>query len=275
MTISQAILWAATNTQPEEKASEIAAAEPYFIGSHSGVSGAWVSGPEDLQNADSKSDYFWGYPNMCTVDGLFAAGDASGASSHKFSSGSHAEGRIAGKAAIAYIVDNNNEPKIDQAKVDELKKMILAPMDLFDDNKGNTTDPNINPAYIRPKQFMLRLQKLMDEYAGGVSAQFFTSKPLLERGKELLTFLKEDSDKMGAEDLHELLRVWENIHRMWQAEAHLLTMLFREETRWPGYYFRKDIPQIDEENWKVFANCTWNPGSGEWEMKKRQIHSIF
>ena len=35
------------------------------------------------------------------------------------------------------------------------------------------------------------------------------------------------------------------------------------------------IPQIDEENWKVFANCTWKPGSGEWEMNKRQIHEIF
>ena len=49
MTISQALLWAATNVQPEERSSEIAAAEPYFIGSHSGASGAWVSGPEDLQ----------------------------------------------------------------------------------------------------------------------------------------------------------------------------------------------------------------------------------
>ena len=48
MTISQALLWASTNVQPEEKPSEIAAAEPYFIGSHSGASGAWVSGPKDL-----------------------------------------------------------------------------------------------------------------------------------------------------------------------------------------------------------------------------------
>ena len=46
MTISQAILWAGTNVQPEEKSSEIAAAEPYFIGSHSGASGAWVSGAD-------------------------------------------------------------------------------------------------------------------------------------------------------------------------------------------------------------------------------------
>jgi adenylylsulfate reductase subunit A len=275
MTISQAILWAATNTQPEEKSSEIAAAEPYFIGSHSGASGAWVCGPEDIQNADSKSDYFWGYPNMTTVKGLFAAGDASGASSHKFSSGSHAEGRIAGKAAVAYIVDNNTEPKIDTAKVDELKKTILAPLDRFEENKSLTTDANINPNYIRPKMFMLRLQKIMDEYAGGVSAQFFTSEKLLTKGLELLTFLKEDSEKLAAENLHELMRVWENIHRMWQAEAHVRTMMFREETRWPGYYYRKDKPKLDEANWKVFANVTWNPGKGDWEMNKREIHAIF
>jgi len=36
-----------------------------------------------------------------------------------------------------------------------------------------------------------------------------------------------------------------------------------------------ELLQIDEENWKVFANCTWNPGSSEWEMTKRQIHAIF
>jgi len=159
--------------------------------------------------------------------------------------------------------------------VDALKKETLAPMDLFADNKDKTTDPNINPAYIRPKQFMLRLQKIMDEYAGGVSAQFFTSKELLTRGQELLDMLKEDSANLAAEDLHELLRVWENVHRMWQAEAHLRTLLFREETRWPGYYFRTDLPTLDEDNWKVFANCKWNPGNGEWEMLKRDIHNIF
>ncbi len=50
MTISQAMLWASQNIAPEESHSEIAACEPYFIGSHSGASGAWVSGPEDLDN---------------------------------------------------------------------------------------------------------------------------------------------------------------------------------------------------------------------------------
>ncbi len=45
------------------------------------VSGAWVSGPEDL----SPPEYFWGYNRMMTINGLFGAGDTVGGSAHKFS----------------------------------------------------------------------------------------------------------------------------------------------------------------------------------------------
>ncbi len=266
MTISQAILWAATNVAPDEKPSEIAAAEPYFIGSHSGASGAWVSGPEDM----APDEYNWGYCNMSTVEGLFCAGDASGASSHKFSSGSHAEGRIAAKAAVKYIVEKGAEPAIDAVALEETKQKILAPLALFEEKSPLTTDPDINPDYIRPKMFMFRLQKIMDEYAGGVSSQFRTSEPLLKKGLELLEFLSEDSEKLGAEDLHELMRCWENVHRMWQAEAHVRSILFRDETRWPGYYFRTDTPEM-KDDWKVFVNCKYDPATGEWEMLKRPV----
>lgn len=275
MTISQSILWAATNVQPEEKPSEIAAAEPYFIGSHSGASGAWVSGPEDLQTEATKKEYFWGYSNMSTVKGMFCAGDASGASSHKFSSGSHAEGRIAAKEAIRFIVENNTQPKVDMGAVEELKKRILKPLDLFQEHKAKSSDPNINPNFIKPKMFMFRLQKIMDEYAGGVTAQFATNKPMLERALELLQWLKEDSEHLAAEDLHELMRCWENVQRMWQAEVHVRTILFREETRWPGYYRRTDFPNMDEQNWKVFANAKWDPKTGQWTMLKRPVISLI
>ncbi len=274
MTISQAILWAATNTEPDKKPSEIMACDPYFIGSHSGASGAWVSGPEDLQNEDTKDEYFWGYPQMTTVKGMFAAGDASGASSHKFSSGSFTEGRIAAKGACAYIVDNNAPATVDQGLIDELTAKILKPLDTFAANKDFTTDPDINPAYIRPKQFTYRLQKIMDEYAGGVSAQFKTSDKLIEKGMELLDFLREDVEAIGAETLHELMRAWENVHRMYQADAHMRSILFREETRWPGYYFRTDTPTMDNENWLAFCNCTYDNASGEWTMIKRPVKYI-
>jgi adenylylsulfate reductase subunit A len=272
MTISQALLWAATNVEPDVKPSEIAAAEPYFIGSHSGASGAWISGPKDIAHPDD----FWGYENMTTAKGLFAAGDASGASSHKFSSGSHCEGRIAGKAAIRYIINEKPAIKaVDDATIEQLKAKTYAPLKNFEDNQSASTQADVNPNYILPKMYMMRLQKLMDEYAGGVGANFTTSKYLMDRGLELLTFLKEDSAKLGARDLHELMRCWENYHRTFQAEAHIRTMQFREETRWPGYYFRSDFPKIDEDKWLCFVNCTMNPETEEYTFHKRPIHRMF
>ncbi len=271
MTISQAILWAASDIQPEEKASEIAAAEPYFIGSHSGASGAWVSGSEDI----SPPEYFWGYDNMSTIKGMFCAGDASGASSHKFSSGSHAEGRIAGKAAIRYILKEKPNYNYNSAEIEKLKEEALQPLKTFEENKDKTTQIDVNPNYILWRPFMQRLQKCMDEYAGGVTAQFTTSQKNLEKALELLTLLKEDSQKLAATDLHDLMRCWENTHRMYQAEAHVRSMLYREETRWPGYYFRSDKPKMDNDNWNVFVNCRIDPKTEEWELKKIPVKKIF
>jgi len=266
MTISQALNWAAHNIMPEETPSEISACEPYFISSHSGASGAWVSGPKDLAHESTH----WGYDNLTTVKGLFAAGDASGASSHKFSSGSFTEGRISGKSAIAFIVDNPDIPEISDERIAALKEMIFRPLDTFEEHSGYANDPDVNPHFIKPKMFMFRLQKIMDEYAGGASVGFKTSQALLEKGLEFLEYMKEDSEKLAASDLNELMRCWENVHRMWQAESHMRTMLFREETRWPGYYFRTDHPKM-KEDWEAFANCKWNPESGEWEMIKREM----
>ncbi|MBT3218787.1 MAG: adenylyl-sulfate reductase subunit alpha [Proteobacteria bacterium] len=275
MTISQAHLWAATNVKPEEKPSEIAACEPYFIGSHSGASGAWVSGPEDLQTDETRDTYCWGPSGLTTTPCLFAAGDASGASSHKFSSGSHAEGRIVGKGLVQYAKAHNEAVVVADATVEALRAKTFLPLEIYAKHSGETTDPEVNPNYIRPRQYMYRLQKIMDEYAGGVSAAFSTNKYMLARAQELLVFLKEDQEKIGAADDYELKRAWENIHRTAQAEAHVLTMDFREETRWPGYYFRSDTPKMDDENWKVFVNCVRSPDSGSWEMIKRPIYSII
>lgn len=266
MTVSQALNWASHNIMPEETPSEISACEPYFISSHSGASGAWVSGPKDL----APGEHFWGYDNMTTVKGLFAAGDASGASSHKFSSGSFTEGRIAGKAAIAFCMDHPDLVELPEEKIQSLKEEVLKPLKTFEEHHAYSMDEDVNPNYIKPKMFMFRLQKIMDEYAGGASVGFKTSEALLNKGLDYLQFMKEDSDKLAAADLNELMRCWENVHRMWQAESHIRTVLFREETRWPGYYFRTDFPGM-KEDWEAFANCRWDPETGEWEMIKRDL----
>jgi adenylylsulfate reductase subunit A len=266
MTVSQALLWASTDVEPEKRKSEITACEPYFISSHSGASGAWVSGPRDLLSGK----YHWAYDNMTTVRGLFAAGDASGASSHKFSSGSFTEGRIAAKAAIAFCADSSFRDTIDKDKIHELKKIMLRPLVTYSKYNNYSNDEDVNPYFIKPKMFMFRLQKIMDEYAGGTGTAFKTSKALLEKGLEFLHYMHEDSEKLAASDLNELMRCWENIHRLWQAEAHIRSVLFREETRWPGYYIRTDFPEIKKE-WKCFCNCRWDLEKQKWEMMKKEI----
>ena len=115
MTITQAILWAGQNIDPIKSPSEVLPSEPYVMGSHATECGAWASGPEDIVMKEAGSvdergtSYSWGYNRMSTLDGLFLAGDACGASPHKFSSGSFTEGRIAAKSAVRYIKEHSDE----------------------------------------------------------------------------------------------------------------------------------------------------------------------
>jgi adenylylsulfate reductase subunit A len=271
MTISQAVLWASQNIAPEEKPSEVVLAEPYIMGSHSGESGAWVSGPEDV----APPAYQWGYSKMTTVRGLFAAGDGVGASPHKFSSGSFTEGRLAGKAAVIFALDHSAGTTLDQARVEALKQEIWQPLDTFAHYKGASSNPDVNPHFISPRQGLFRLQKLMDEYAAGVSAGFTTNEATLLRGLELMGMLKEDLHRLAARDQHELLRSWELVHRAWVGEAHMRHLLHRRETRWPGYYYRSDYPDMDEANWRVFVNSRYDPQTGTWSVFSRPYIQIF
>ena len=270
MTISQALLWAAMNIDPAQEPSEIMPAEPYFIGSHAGASGAWVCGPSDAMPDEYKDAFPAHYNRMTTVMGLFTCGDGAGASGHKFSSGSFTEGRIAAKAAVRFVRDNKDyTPSVSEDRINQLKEIVYRPLNLFEQYKNATTRPEVNPNYIRPKMFMFRLQKMMCEYCGGAFTYYSTSEKMLTHLLKLLQFLKEDSEKLAAEDLHELMRCWENIHRMWVAEAHARTILARKETRYPGYVYRADYPDLDDENWRKFVNVRYNPQTNEWEIIER------
>jgi adenylylsulfate reductase subunit A len=270
MTMSQALLWASENIDPAKTPSEIILTEPYLMGSHASACGAWVSGPEDV----SPKDYFWGYNRMTTVRGLFAAGDGVGGSAHKFSSGSFTEGRLAGKAAVAYIADHSAPVNIDEDKVESIKAMLYMPYEVFEKHRGDTTAEEVNPNYLLPKQALLRLQKTMDEYCAGPGNYYITNEPTLNRGLELLKLYRQDLQKLAARDLHDLLRCWELWDRTWCSEAHLRHILFRQETRWPGYYYRGDYPKLDDENWKVFVNSRYDPTTGEWTMTKKPFHAV-
>ena len=272
MTVGQAVVWASQNIDPKEKPSELITSEPYVMGSHATCSGAWASGPEDC----APKDYQWGYNRMTTVEGLFGAGDTIGGSAHKFSSGSFTEGRIAGKSAVKYITDmGGKEPQVDEKEINRLKATIFKPLENYDVGRNEIVAGTVSPSYISPLQGLQRLEKIMDEYVGGISTFYMTNEPMLNRGLELLSMLKEDLDHLGAEDLHQLQRAWELHHRVWTAESVTRHTLFRQETRWPGYYYRGDHPKLDDTDWHVFTGSQYDAKTGEWHMTKLPVHHII
>jgi adenylylsulfate reductase, subunit A len=282
MCVGQCGIWVGENIEPEKKNSELMPTEPYLLGSHSGCCGIWVSGPTDLGaptdegHADAgkipahlPKGWNWGYRSMTTVQGLFTAGDGVGASGHKFSSGSHAEGRMCAKSMVKYCIDNKDLKVELDTSVDQLVEDIYKPVRTFLEHKDYTTAIDVNPNYITPKMLQFRLQKIMDEYVAGVATYYTTNANMLGVAEDKLNMLKEDAEKMRAKDLHELLRAWENYHRILTAEAHMKHIQFREESRYPGFYYRMDKNFVDEENWHCFVNSVYDKNSKQWNCFKR------
>ncbi len=120
----------------------------------------------------------------------------------------------------------------------------------FEENQYASTNPDVNPNYLSPRQSLFRLQQLMDEYVAGGSAGFTTNDAIILRCHEL-------------------------IHRAWMGEAHLHHMLHRKETRRPGFYYRSDYPEMDDANWCVFVNSRYDAESGEWNVFTRPCPQVF
>lgn len=271
MTMSKSIVWASQNIDPKKRPSELTMSEPYIMGSHATCSGAWASGPEDV----SPRDYHWGYNRMTTVEGLFGAGDTIGGSAHKFSSGSFTEGRLAAKAAVKYVLDHPDyTPEVDPTEVEALRERVYQPLETYETGRNMIVKGTVSPIYLYPNQGVIRLEKIMDEYAAGYGSMYTTNEFLLNRGLELLIMLKEDLERLAAENLHQLQRAWELHHRVWTAEAVIRHTLYRKETRWPGYYYRSDYPKLDDQNWHVFVNSRYDPKTREWVMSTRPVHHI-
>jgi len=232
--------------------------------------GAWCSGPSDL----SPPEYYWGYNRMTTVEGLFGAGDAVGGTPHAFSSGSFTEGRIAAKAACQYIDDGKADGiSVSDEQIQRRKEEIYKPMETYNVFRNEITAGSVNPHYINPRQALDRLQKLMDEYAGGVTVSYMTNEKLLSIGLKKMKTLEEDLEKVAAEDIHELLRAWEIKHRQLTSESVIQHTLFRKETRWPGYYYRGDHMKLDDQNWHVLTVSRRDPETGEYTMEKAPCYA--
>ncbi len=272
MSVGQAGLWCATNTEPEKKDSEIMPTEPYLLGSHSGCCGIWCSGPEEDWVPDS---YKWGYNRMTTALGLFTAGDGVGCSGHKFSSGSHAEGRIIAKSMLQYLKAEGDKVSGFAETDQELVDMVYYPVYNYLDNCDYSTATDVNPHYCKPAGMAMRLMKMTNEYGAGTGAMYMTNGKSLEVLMGLFEMFREDLEKIAAGDLHELLRAWEIIHRLYTVQAHTRHIQFREESRFPGFYYRGDFMGQNDEEWFCFVNSSYDKKTNEWTLKKEPYHKII
>ncbi len=148
--------------------SEIIPSEPYLLVSHAGCAGLWVSGPAK-NYMGAPDSWFWGYDRMTTVEGLFTAGDGVGASGHKFSSGSHAEGRMAAKAALAFILDHKADKLEAAQNIDDVIGQIYLPYEIFEKVQELHLRPGHQPQLSAAQTDSDPVAEAMDEYVAGVT----------------------------------------------------------------------------------------------------------
>ena len=198
-----------------------------------------------------------------------------GGSAHKFSSGSFTEGRLAAKAAVKYIMDKKaNDIKVSDTQYENLKETIYKPLENYQVGRNEITAGTVSPSYLSPIQGLQRLQKIMDEYCGGLTNNYMTNENLLNKGLEQLGMLQEDLEHVGAEDYHQLMRAWELKHRALTSQCVTEHTLFRKETRWPGYYYRGDHMKLDDENWHCLTVSQRDPETGKFTLEKKPDYHI-
>ena len=129
---------------------------------------------------------------------------------------------------------------------------------------------------ILPDELELRMQKIMDEYAGGASSGYILNEQKLVKARKHLKQLKEEANNLYASrdgvtpSLHELNKCHEVIDRLDVATVLVEHLLHRKETRWPIYQSRADYPKRDDKNWLKFVNSVYDQTKDEVKMIERE-----
>jgi adenylylsulfate reductase subunit A len=239
------LFWAANDFDPSREPVEIQGTEPYIVGGHC-QAGYWIT-PE----------------RETTLEGLYAAGDVAGGAPYKFVSGSWAEGIIAARAAVRGI-ELRPACRADSQQIQQEKKRVFAPIERLETVGGGVT----------PEEMEERLQKIMDQYAGGIATFYELNEERLEVARRQIKRLRNQMQYLVADNLHELMLCHEVIDRIDLAEAVVEHLIYREETRWPCFQTRLDYPDRDDTNWLKFVNSRRNPKTGELELLTRPYHQI-
>lgn len=237
MSPAQTLKWIEGGRGPSGENVEIEGTEPYIVGGHT-ASGYWI--------AEDRST---------TLPGLFAAGDVAGGCPQKYVTGALAEGEIAAEAVIAYI---DRECREQVAKEHQIKVAE-------DDATLNSIDKALIKykevkSYISEKSTLYKveeveeaMQKVMDTYAGGITAGYRYNENQLLKAREKINDLVTLSLTLKAKDMYELMKLYELKDRLQVAQVLIEHLRARKETRWNSFAEHTDYPKKDDK-WLKYVN---------------------
>ena len=103
------------------------------------------------------------------------------------------------------------------------------------------------------------MQKVMDNYAGGISTHYQFNEKQLALAKDKIKQLIELSEDVAAEDMHELMFVYELRERLTVCLAVIAHLEARKETRWHSFAENLDYPKKDRK-WLKYVNSRMEDG---------------
>ncbi len=235
MAPSQTLKWIETGELPGEQDVEIEGTEPYIVGGHT-ASGYWVDTNRET-----------------TIHGLYAAGDVAGGCPQKYVTGALAEGELAAKAIEAQLAGN-----VKALEEEDLKGSDPAPEKIekyLENLAGQEIDAykhilSEHTSSFTAEELEEAMQKVMDEYAGGISTHYQYNEKQLKLANEKINQLIALADQLAAGNMHELLFVYELKERLIVCKSLIAHLRGRKETRWHSFNENLDYSETDENYFK-------------------------
>lgn len=229
MAPSQTLKWLEAAGGPSEEDVEIEGTEPYIVGGHT-ASGYWVDNNRET-----------------TIHGLYAAGDVAGGCPQKYVTGALAEGEIAAQAIAERIEGSGKGFVVNEVADSELSENAFtkkSEYERFLNNKQGLVDI---------EQTEEAMQKIMDQYAGGISTDYQYNEARLELADEKIKFLEQSIDNLAAQDADDLLRIYEIRERLTVCRSVIAHLKARKETRWHSFAENMDYP-AKSDDWLKYVN---------------------
>ena len=223
MAPGQTLKWIESGKNPSSQDVEICGTEPYIVGGHT-ASGFWVNTKRET-----------------TVHGLYAAGDVAGGCPQKYVTGALAEGEIAAEDIIKKIPEDFADFDGDGITAEYERILSL--------EKGMFSVEELEEA----------MQKVMDEYAGGISTQYQYNEKQLELAEKQIRFLMQLAEETDAADMHELMYVYELKERLLVARTLIAHLGARKETRWHAFQENLDYPK-KKDSFFCYVNSVMENG---------------